>query len=607
MCISMAETPLEARETPLDPGTPPRELLVDEERADLERDGISGLRIEAAATSVAGVALGGLAAAIGTSIAEGWLAAAVCVVAIAVGAGFAASMRVSHSLAFMGELTSAARRLESGDRIERVDERSLGRFAIVGRSFNAIFDSLGAVAQRVLQVVAGVQDLPDRITVALEEIDASSQAQEEAVEESASLMANINSSIRDIDTRVDNLSRAAEESASSILEMGSSVEEVARNAGSLQESVEISTSSVHEMSASIRQVAQNAESVQRIAEETAVSMTEMDRAVQEVNGHAREASALTERVSEGADQGSQAVGETIRDIERIHSLTDDAKQKLEKLVGRVGEIADILGTIGDINSETNLLSLNAAIIAAQAGEQGKAFLVVANHVKVLAQRTAASTKDIEQLLHSIEAESDSAMTSMSAGVEAIEQGVSRSRLAGRSLQTIRESAAESSQRVAEIARAADEQTRTSSTVARAAQETSSQVQQITTAMSEQTRAGDQMMQSSEAALELCKLVYRSIEEQRDTGRYITESTTRITEMIHGIKQNTAEHSLASEAVREAVMRLLDNAQKSCEQIPQVNAMLGELRTSAQTIVADLTRFESAPSGFARDRSAAHRS
>jgi methyl-accepting chemotaxis protein len=219
-------------------------------------------------------------------------------------------------------------------------------------------------------------------------------------------------------------------------------------------------------------------------------------------------------------------------------------------------------------------------------------------VKILAQRTASSTKGIEQLLESIEAESDSAMTSMSAGVEAIERGVSRSRLAGQSLTTIRDSAAESSQRVAEIARAAEEQTRTSAMVARAAQETSTQVQQISVAMTEQTRAGEQMLQSSEAALELCRLVYRSIDEQRNTGRYITEATSKITEMIYGIKENTAEHTLASEAVGEAVLRLLENAQKSGQQIPQVNKMLAELRDSAQTIVIDLARFEIAAAGVA---------
>ena len=142
-----------------------------------------------------------------------------------------------------------------------------------------------------------------------------------------------------------------------------------------------------------------------------------------------------------------------------------------------------------------------------------------------------------------------------------------------------------------------EELRTSAMVARAAQETSSQVQQITAAMAEQSRAGEQMMQNSESALELCKQVYRSIDEQRDTGRYITKAIAQITEMIQGIKENTGEHAEASESVSRAVMRLLENAQTSSEQVPQVNAMLTELRDSAATIVTELARFEVAPGDF----------
>jgi methyl-accepting chemotaxis protein len=558
---------------------------------------ITGLRVESAVSSAVSVLLGGGVAAAGLTWTEAWWMPVAGVALVACGLALWSDVRTVRNLGFLDVLTRVADGLHEGRRIQRIDAASLGRFETVGRSFNGIFDALGEVAHRVLGIVSRVQNLPERITAVLGEIDHSAQAQEEAVEESASLMANINSSIRTINERVENLARSAEESASSILEMGSSVEEVARNAGALQESVENSTSSVHEMSASIRQVAESTESVQRIAEETAASMIEMDRTVQAVGGHAREASALTEKLSEGAQAGAEAVSETIQDIARIHDLTTDAKTGLEKLVSRIGEIAEILGVIGDINDETNLLSLNAAIIAAQAGEQGKAFLVVANHVKVLAQRTAASTKGIEQLLHSVEAESENAMTAMSAGIGAIEQGVSRSRLAGRSLETIRESAHESSQRVAEIARAAEEQTRTSAMVARASQETSSQVQQINTAMTEQTKASEQMLKSSESALDLCRHVYRSIDEQRESGRYITQAISQMTDMIQLIKENTADHGRTSEAVSEAVISLLDNARKSGDQIPEVNAMLTELRDGAETIVTELTRFEIAPSAF----------
>jgi len=467
-------------------------------------------------------------------------------------------------------------------------------------SFNRIFEHLGGIAARIFGVVENAGALDSRIGEAMGDIESSADAQEEAVEETASLIANINNSMQDISERIERLQRAAEESASSILEMGTSIDEVARNAATLHESVEASTSSVHEMGASIRQVAESAEQVERMAEETASSMIEMDRTVQEVTKHAREASELTLKVSDGAERGSQAVSETIADIQCINDRTSEARAVLAKLVGRISEIGGILNVIGEINDETNLLSLNAAIIAAQAGEQGKAFLVVANHVKTLARRTESSTKDIARLIGDVERGSADAVTAMNAGVEAIETGVSRSKAAGDSLAEILTSSREAQNRVEGIAHSTHEQSRSSKMVSQAAQETSTQVQQISSAMAEQSKVSEQMLERAEAALDACGHVHRSTDQQRETGRYISQSISSITEMIRLIRENAANHAQASESVSGAVTRMLNHAQKSGEQVPAIKAMLGQLREGDREIGEQVARFQGGQLGAQSD-------
>src|SRR4029450_2114558 len=95
---------------------------------------------------------------------------------------------------------------------------------------------------------------------------------------------------------------------------------------------------------------------------------------------------------------------------------------LEKLADRIAQIGEIVDVIGGINEETNPLSLNAAIIAAQAGEQGKAFAVVANHVKTLAQRTAGSTKEIEALIGAVQEQWANAVTALGARIAGVQSG-----------------------------------------------------------------------------------------------------------------------------------------------------------------------------------------
>ncbi|GEM_PF-2514267 len=454
--------------------------------------------------------------------------------------------------------------------------------------WNAEWPTRAAALRRAEILMERATALPPLVDQRLGELTTAADRQEEAVEETASLIANMRQSMREVADQVDHLLQSSDQSASSILELGQSIDEVANNTASLHQRVDSSTSSVHEMGASIRQVATSAEQVQEIAENTAAAVSQMDRSIQEVSNNAIEAASLTERAHEGAGRGRSAVEATISDIERISSLTTDAMDRLDGLVKRISQIGSILGAIDEINDETNLLSLNAAIIAAQAGEQGKAFLVVANHVKTLARRTAASTQDIERLIEAIGEESGSAVEAMRAGIDAVAAGVERSRGAGEALESIQESCSEASERVAEIARATSEQSRNSKEVAQTTLQASTQIHQISEAIAEQRRASEAMLTDSESARASCLEVHRSTDEQRATSRHITAAIGAISEMIREIGTQTRNHAEASDSTNEAVLRLLDNARDAASNVPPIRALFDELTVapSADGVEAD---------------------
>jgi methyl-accepting chemotaxis protein len=457
------------------------------------------------------------------------------------------------------------------------------RLAELEAALHEIGVSQASQSQRVAGFVQQLLELATELAAVHASLEKEAQTQDVAVEETASLQANINGSIGAINREVEGLARANEESASSILELGSAVEQMAGSAQALHQTVDSSTSSIHEMGANIRQVAHSTDSVQQMAEETAASIAQMDRAIQEVGVHVRGASELTERVSQSAEEGSRAVGATIEGIARIRELTRDSKTALEGLAERISEIGNIATVIGGISDETNLLSLNAAIIAAQAGEHGKAFAVVADQVKTLARRTTASTKEIERLIADVQERSAKTMGAMGTGIQAVEEGVTRSRVAGEALEVIRVSARDASGRVSEIARSAEEQARNSKYVADAALRTSAHVQQISSAMAEQARAGDQLLQNATTSLEMCKQMSHATEEQRASGRYITGNTESITEMIRTIQQSTRSHERASAGVGETFVALIDSTRTSGRRIPEIQTVIARLRAAAQAL------------------------
>jgi methyl-accepting chemotaxis protein len=336
------------------------------------------------------------------------------------------------------------------------------------------------------------------------------------------------------------------------------------------------------MGTNISHVARNSDEVQHVAEETASAVTEMDRAIQEVGEHVRGAAHLTERASQSSEEGSAAVIATIQGIEQIKAQTLDSKRALEGLARRIEEIGQIATVIGGISDETNMLSLNAAIIAAQAGEHGKAFAVVADQVKTLAQRTSASVKQIGEMIRSVQAGSGEAAKAMALAIQSVEDGASRSRVAGDALEAIRRAARQASGQVAEIARATGEQTQNSKHVASAAQRVSEHVMQISQAMAEQSRASQTLLQNADRSLDMCRQMAHAMEEQRSTGRYITSNSEAVTEMIRAIHTSTASHRSASAAVAERFEGLVQAARRSVERIPEVARAVAGLAQDAET-------------------------
>ena len=449
------------------------------------------------------------------------------------------------------------------------------------RALDAVTERVETSRDHIANLAERLANLPEHVATAMREVERSADEQEAAVEETASLLASINQQVSDINAEVENLARSNEETAASIQEMGTAIEQVAVSSHALQETVESSTASIHQMGTSIQRVAQSSDDVQQVAEETATAITEMDRAIQEVGQHVHGATDLTRKVSESAELGSNAVAATIQGIAVIRDQTQGAKDALEGLAERIGEIGEIATVIGGVSDETNLLSLNAAIIAAQAGEHGKAFAVVADQVKTLAQRTSARAKQIEEMIRTVQSESANTVRAMASGIEAVEDGVERSRVAGETLEAIRSAAGDASGQVMEIARATEEQARNSKHVADAAQRVSSHVQQISHAMSEQSKASENLLRNADSSLDMCRQMARALEEQRSTGRYITSNSESITHMIRKVQASSESHFHASSGVADRFAALLENAQKSCERIPEVSRVVADLARAAE--------------------------
>jgi methyl-accepting chemotaxis protein len=198
---------------------------------------------------------------------------------------------------------------------------------------------------------------------------------------------------------------------------------------------------------------------------TAAEMSQLTAQMHEVSQNATETASLADTSSELSTEGVKIVSEASAEMERISASVTQSAHVVHALGERSKAISGIVLTIREIADQTNLLALNAAIEAARAGEQGRGFAVVADEVRKLAERTAKATGEITQMITEIQGETQSAIVSIEAGTGQAKNGADLARQAASSLERINSGARVTMEKVAAIASAVDQQSRSGQSIA----------------------------------------------------------------------------------------------------------------------------------------------
>lgn len=472
-------------------------------------------------------------------------------------------------------------------RVEPVGTRELDDLA---ESLNNIGQGLRDTLGRVRGVAESVAQVIDQISRTAATTSGGSATVLTRVEETSSAMVEMLTSLKGIAENVEVLYKSAEESSSSIQEMATTNDEVASNVTTMAAAVEETTSAIEQMTYAIRDVAKNVEGLLRTTESTTASIREMEAATNQVETNANETARLSEQVSRDAESGMESIQKTIAGIDKIKDSSKAASAVIDQLGRRIGEIGNIVDVIDDVAEQTNLLALNAAIIAAQAGEHGKGFAVVAEEIKDLAERTAASTREIADLIRAVQAESRNAGSAMNEGVRSVEAGVQLGREAEEALRKIQESARNSTRMVQAIANATVEQARGAKDATASVDRIREAVEHINKATNEQARGSEQVVKGAEQMRLLTQHVKRSVDEQAHGSKQINQSIENINEMVIHLNRAQKEQTRGTEQVLKAVETIKAVSEHQNKSVKQLEEAIETLRQQADVLRGEIRRF-----------------
>lgn len=316
-------------------------------------------------------------------------------------------------------------------------------------------------------------------------------------------------------------------------------------------SIDETSSAVNEISVAIEQVTRNLDHLAGVVHQSASAMEEIHSTIGNVEQNAAISHEVSHQVKDRAEESRTVVMETINALDEIKHSVGLSFDAIQRLAENSTRIENIVSVINDITKRTNLLALNASIIAAQAGEYGKSFGVVADEIRNLSLQTGHSTGEITSIIEEIMSESKTAANNIRISKDLVHRGVELGHTTGESLKAIFDSSTCSLDMTKQIKQATQEQVTSVQLVARSMEEISSMTSQIFAASTDQAKATKSIARSIETIKDMTHEMVNSTSRQVDDGKLIRRNVESVggmvTEMFDNMEMRRAQ---SAEVVKE---------------------------------------------------------
>ena len=345
-------------------------------------------------------------------------------------------------------------------------------------------------------------------------------------------LAGLVRSVRDASSQVASASNqvagASDDSAKIGLQASSAIDEV--------------TSTMHEMSVNVQNMVKSTQVQASSVSETSASIDQMVASIQRVADTAKVLLDISNRSREEVHNGIGTMEKATDGLNRINTTINSSGEIIGALGQRADDIGKIIEVIDDLAEQTNLLALNAAIEAARAGEHGLGFAVVADEVRKLAEKSAQSTKEISELIQSIQKEARKAVENMDRSTTIVNEGLELGGELNSALRKISNVVTEVYKFAQEIGAATNEQSHGSSQIARATTRLNEITHEINSAVEEQASGAQAVVKAMERMREL-------VQQSTSGSTELAASSEQMSKMSRGLLEFIDRFSLGESLAR----------------------------------------------------------
>lgn len=488
------------------------------------------------------------------------------------------------------QIAAAMNKAAEGELSERVSFMGESEMSLLSENFNSMMERLSGAITKVHASLLELRNISGTIRQLSENGVSSAAVQSEGLKRTSAEIREINRSIADISGSVVTLSNLSSSNTSSMTDMSHSLASTTRHLESLVLSVEEVSSSIIEMATAVHQIEGNAVILATDTAKTAEMVSEMDYAINQIGVQAADTSRIAEAVRSDAEEGWKAVDATIAGINEIRSSSAITFDAIENLSKRVANIGTILSVIDEVAEQTNLLALNASIIAAQAGERGKSFSVVAGEIKNLAKRTGSNTREISEIILGVREETERAVKAITLSEKRISEGSSLSKRSGEALLKIVDSIKAASSQMMEINTTAANQAEAGKAMRLAMDRVAEMVEQIARATKEQSHGSELITSAVERMRELTREVMHSISAHQNSASQVVNANDGINIMVSEICDASVLQSASAERIGESLRDIEESTDVHVTSTLVIDEVLVKLARQIDVLQEEMGRF-----------------
>ena len=396
---------------------------------------------------------------------------------------------------------------------------------------------LGDAAESIRHAITELRSIGLNISSVAAQGLTIAEAQQETAAQTRSAALQISASVEEVAASIEGLSGSAETNATAIQKMVSSTTQINKLVEYLLRAVELVSDSIVRMAGDQGEINDNLQRLMNNSLKTGTLVTDMEHSVRQIGENAQKTARISMDVLRDAELGNSSVESTISGINQIRSASRTVQQAIGNLSVHASSIGTILQVIDEVAEQTKLLALNASIIAAQAGEHGKGFSVVAHEIKELARRTTSSTREIAEIVNGVKEETERAVQAIALSEQAVVDGEQRSLSSGQALEKIVRGVKTASEQIREIAAATEFHAHQGENMRLAMDEMGAMVEQIARSSGQQKKDVDVITQASANMRQLATNVHSHAKSHNEAGTAVADSTDSIVKMIGDIRNS----------------------------------------------------------------------